>query len=90
MHNQNKYNDEHRYNVHSDLDDLTMEDAMINDYAMIAVLCITILYSGIAYFFVYTFCKEMKSFEFREIEFQDSYVSGNSVMIKGINKDLSV
>jgi hypothetical protein len=54
MHNQNKYNDEHRYNVHSDLDDLTMEDAMINDYAMIAVLCITILYSGIAYFFVYT------------------------------------
>lgn len=69
---------------------MTMEDAMTSDAASIAVLCITFLYSGIAYYFIYTYCQAMRNFEFREVTFCDTYVSGNSVLIKGINPNLNV
>ena len=75
LHHYNKYSDEHRYYVHSELDNITMEDAMMSDGAMIAVLAITFLYSCIAYYFVYSFCKIMRNFEFNEIEFADAYAS---------------
>ena len=72
------------------LDDMTLSKSLNNrTVSWIAVLA-TLLISIMIYFLVFRLSRKMMHFEFQENQFKDFFIASHSIVVRGINPDISV
>mmetsp|Transcript_44378 Transcript_44378/g.32432 ORF Transcript_44378/g.32432 Transcript_44378/m.32432 type:complete len:99 (+) Transcript_44378:611-907(+) len=70
----------------SSMDKLTIVDSLRNPDVAFLVVLLAILFSLLAYYFIYQFGMQMSNFEFQPTQqYLDTFVSSHSIMIRGIN-----
>jgi hypothetical protein len=71
------------------LDRFSIARAIGDPQATTFLALMTLLYTIIAYYFVWSFASEMEEFEFQsQFEYVDRFVARHSVIIRGVNPDI--
>jgi hypothetical protein len=73
----------------SRLDALTLAAALNDGEIVFIALIVTVLYTMLAYYFLYSFCDLMSQTEFTtEDQFIERFVAKHAIMIRGVNTQI--